>query len=561
YFDDLVFVDYDVNITTDDQFLDLISKRTFKYFWDTAHPTTGLMRDRATNRELCSIASVGFGLTTYCIAAERGWVSRSNAAERVAKVLNTLWDGPQGNETANVTGYNGFFYHFLDMETGYRYEPWIPSCELSSIDTALLLAGVLTCKEYFDGSDTTEDNIRNLSDNIYRRVNWTWMLNGGDTLSMGWRPETGFLPYRWEGYNEAMILYLLAIGSPNQNHSLPNSSWDAWAKTYKWGCGDGEDFIYCPTGSLFTYQYSHCWIDFRNKHDAHADYWQNSINAVKENRQFCIDNSDIYPTYGENCWGLTACDCPNGYCGYGSCPAYYHDGTIAPTGAGGSVALVPDLAIPALRFMYTEYGDKLWGVYGFRDAFNLDTDLSKPGNQEWWDKDYIGIDEGAVIVMIENFRSGLVWNEFMQNPYIIKAMDDGGFVLTSFDTGHGTYPSIFGSHNGTIKPLLNINVTRMYTYPCAGTGRHCEYVKFWNSTWNVSATLKGYAGDWHNITFDVPFVFEQGKIYNYTIRTGFYPQIHHTDRLKIDDGVITCISFVDANGKKYDNCIPAIGLE
>jgi len=718
-----IYVD-DITLTlklsdmSDEDFLDMVEHATFNYFWNEANQTNGLIRDRSTPDSPCSIAAVGFGLSAICIAESRGWIDRRDASDRILTTLETF-NELQQQEDENNYSKEGFFYHFINMSTGKR--EW--NCEVSSIDTALLMAGILHAGEHFKENES----IRELSKELYERVNWTWMLNGTDTIAMKWTPEDGLSPGYWYGYNEAMILYLLAIGSPTHPVPDPKRSWDAWASTYGKGCGrmiddfedanvsdwhsftnssasisispsnnskigdysmkidyhigyntggeqcgiymdkntwanygnvslwvygdnsnntlrikleesygeehwiyesplnwndwkqfniplssfkvwertrkdgvldktkvnrftvvilgtnttnstiylddfklpcnfsncdNGEDFIYCWTGSLFTYQYSHCWIDFRNKHDAYADYWQNSINAVKENRLFCIDNSDVYATYGENCWGLTACDGPCGYTGYGSCPNYYHDGTIAPTGAGGSVALAPDIAIPALRYMYETYGGKIWGEYGFKDAFNLDANVYLDGCQPWWDEDYIGIDEGAIMLMIENYRSGLVWDEFMQNPYIIKAMDDVGFVLTSFDTGTGTYPSIMGIHNGTITPLLNVNVnvSRIYTYPCPGTGGHTEYARIWNKTWNATATWDGYASDWHNISFNNPVVLLSNETYNYTIRTGSYPQIHHNKTLTVPDGEITCTKFIDANGRVYYDWIPAIKL-
>ena len=527
---------------SDEDFLDMVEHATFEYFWNEANQNNGLIKERSTSDSPCSVAAVGFGLSAICIAERRGWITYEEAYSRTLTTLKTF------NNSINNT--HGFYYHWINMSTGER--EW--NCEVSSIDTALLMAGVLHAGEHFKGTE-----IENLSIELYQRVNWTWMLdNDTGTLFMAWKPEIGFLPYHWEGYNEAMILYLLAIGSPT--YPIPNSSWDAWAKTYKRGCGNGEDFIYCPTGSLFTYQYSHCWVDFRNKHDAYADYWQNSINAVKENRLFCINNSNVYATYGENCWGLTACDGPCGYTGYGSCPNYYHDGTIAPTGAGGSVALAPDIAIPALWYMYETYGGKIWGKYGFKDAFNLDTNVYLNGCQPWWDEDYIGIDEGAIILMIENYRSGLVWNDFMQSEYTKKAMDDVGFVTPTFDTGPGAYPSIMGNHAGTIKPNHTVIATKLYTYPCEGTGGHTEYAEIRNLTWNATATWEGYIGDWHNITFDKTVVLLANETYNYTIKTGSYPQIHHNTSLLTANGWINCTQFVDANGKRYNDWIPTIRL-
>lgn len=393
----------------DDEFLDVLERLTFQYFWNEANPDTGLIRDRSTETSPASIAAIGFGLSAIIVGKTRGWISEQDAYSRTLRTLQTLERLQQSTDT-NAESNHGFFYHFIDPSTGRRV--W--DSELSSIDTALLIAGVLHTGQHFKNTEIEE-----IADRIYRRVEWDWMLNGGSTLSHGWKPETGFLPYRWEGYNEAAILYLLALGSPT--HPIPASSWEAWGRTFQRGQYKGPELFFVSTGSLFAYQYSHIWVDFRNKKDAFANYWENSRRAVEANRRFVYDNRDRCQTYGETTWGLTASDGPYGYQGYGAMPGdALNDCTISPSGSGGSVALVPELAIPALRFMYAEYGKNIWGKYGFKDAFNVD--------RNWWDEDYVGINQGAMLLMIENYRSGLLWNEFMQIPYIGRALESAGFV-------------------------------------------------------------------------------------------------------------------------------------
>jgi len=375
---------------SDEAFLDKLERDTFSYFWYEANPSNGLIRDSTSPGSPCSIAAVGFGLVSICIAEKRGWIERKNAYNRILTTLKTFYNDLQHE--------HGFFYHFVDMNTGRRV--W--NSEISSIDTALFLAGALFCGEYFKGT-----KIDQLAGQLYERVDWVWMLNGKDTLCMGWKPESGFLPYYWNSYNELIILYALAIGS--LTHPIPQSCWKAWARPI--GAYDRYALIYSYTGSLHTYQYSHAWIDFRRLWDGDINYWENSIGAVKANRQFCIDNKGNFSTYEEDCWGLTACLGPDGYKAYGAKPGLaLHDGTVSPSAAGGSIPFDRENTIRALRFIYDRYGDKLYGKYGFKDAFNL--------TRNWWAVDYLGIDEGIIILMIENARSGMVWEYFMRNEAI-----------------------------------------------------------------------------------------------------------------------------------------------
>ncbi len=383
------FNTYPSHAFTDDfEFLDKIEYDSLHYFAGEANPANGLIKDSSRPGAPCSVAAVGFGLTALCIGDSRGWIENGQAYERALKTLQTFRDV--------VPSEHGFFYHFLDMRTGSR--AW--NSELSSIDTALFLAGALFAGEYFKGTE-----VEAIAKELYDRVDWPWMMNGRKVMCMGWRPEEGFLPYYWDTYSEALILYALAIGS--ETHPIPPDSWYEWDRprdSYK-----GYEVIYCYTGSIFTYQYSHAWIDFRGLIDARdgVDFFGNSINAVQANRQFCIDNSPQYKSYGENSWALTACIGPKGYKGYGAKPGQaLNDGTIAPSGIAGSIAFDPDNSLSGLKYIYENHKSFLYGKYGFKDAFNLD--------ETWWSEEYLGIDQGITVIMLENYRTGLVWDKFMQ---------------------------------------------------------------------------------------------------------------------------------------------------
>ena len=295
----------------------------------------------------------------------------------------------------------GFYYHFLSMNNGKRV--W--GCELSSVDTTIFMCGALHAGEYFKGTDVEE-----IANELYERIDWRWMLNGRDILCMGWNPEDGFLSYYWDIYNESPFIYALAIGSPT--HPIDSSSWDAFKRPV--GRYGSYSFIYCFTGSLFINQYSHAWIDFRNIKDRYANYWDNSVKATMANRQYCIDNANKHKGYGEDCWGLTACLGPNGYQGYGGgVPGKtIDDGTIAPCAAAGSIPFAPKECIGALRYMYVNYGTRVYGPCGFYDGFNID--------ENWFSKETLGIDQGITLLMIENYRSQGVWKYFMRLPAIKK---------------------------------------------------------------------------------------------------------------------------------------------
>lgn len=413
---------HNVAALTDSVFLDLVQRASFDFFWLEANASNGLIKDRSASGAPSSIAAVGFGLTAITIAIDRGWITREAGRTRVLNTLKTFWEKPQGRETSGRIGYKGFFYHFLDLNTALR--AW--NSELSSIDTALLLAGILDVKQYFTNNETQENDIRALADSIYYRVDWNWMRNFQPNITGGWFPESGFINWWWAGYNEAMIMCLLALGSPT--YPIPNTQfvgWNAWTSGYQWQTHYGYSYVVFPP--LFGHQYSHCWIDFHGIQDAYMrnrgiDYFENSRRATLAARAYAIANPRGHAGYGENVWGITACDGPNGYAARGAPPEQNDDGTIAPTAAASSIAFTPQESMAAMRYMYDTYRTQLWTKYGFRDAFNL--------NVNWWGPDVIGIDEGPIVIMIENYRTGRVWQRFMQNPDIQRGLQRAGFTST-----------------------------------------------------------------------------------------------------------------------------------
>jgi hypothetical protein len=428
-------------------FLDTVQERTFRFFWELTNARNGLTPDRWPTEAFSSIAAVGFALTAYPVGVERGYLARAQAAERVRATLEFFWHAPQGEAGAGITGYRGFFYHFLDMTNGLRFQ----DVELSTIDTTLLLGGVLACREYFDGDAPDEVAIRALADSIYLRVDWPWMQPRPPAVSMGWHPERGFIEADWKGYNEAMLLYALALGSPT--HPVQPEAWDAWVSTYEWGSWYEQPHVtFAP---LFGHQYSHVWIDFRGLQDRYMrarglDYFENSRRATYAQRAYAMANPGRWRGYGEDLWGLTACDGPGGftadvngavrqfhaYWARGAAPGDVRDdGTIAPTAAGGSVPFAPEIAIPALITMRDTYGDHLFSDYGFLDAFNPTLTFDAPirtGRIDpalgWVDVDYLGIDQGPILLMIENYRTGFVWELMKRNPYLATGLCRAGFT-------------------------------------------------------------------------------------------------------------------------------------
>ena len=345
---------------------------------------------------MASIASTGFGLTALCIAAKRGYLPYEQVAERVRTTLD--W------HLNHLPEEHGFFYHFSDIETGVRWS----RCELSSIDTALLLCGVLTAKAFFH-----DVRIRESAQQIYERVDWPWMLNAGETLSMGWKPDSGFLNARWSHYCELMMIYLLAIGSPA--HPVAPEIWNNFARPVI----HYQDFTYISGNDpLFTHQYSHAWFDFRYKRDAYANYFENSVIATRAHKAFCLSYPDWY---GEDYWGVSASDSAHGYTAWGGPPPLGHlDGSVVPCAAAGSLAFVPADCLSVLRAMRATWGSRAWGRYGFADAFHPAAN--------WYDPDVLGIDQGISVLMAENLRTGMVWDTFMRNPECKRAMKLAGFT-------------------------------------------------------------------------------------------------------------------------------------
>ena len=387
----------------DEALLDEIEQASFRYFWTQAHPETGMVLDRCDarnpiTRELGSIAATGFGLTALCIGEKRGYISRPAAQDRVLNTLRFLWK--------KLPNHRGFFYHFANINTGERL--W--DSEVSSIDTSILLCGVLTCREHFVHSEISE-----LALEIFNRVDWNWLSEDTPILPHGWTPEGGFLQYRWGDYSELMMMYLLGLSS--SMHPLPPEAWNAWKRvTFEY---DGIRYIgsFAP---LFVHQYSQAWFDFRGKRDRYANYFQNSVLATDAHRRFCLDLSSQFPDYSDDLWGITASDSKNGYVAWGGPPQRGSiDGTVVPCATAGSLPFLPEAAMRVQRTMKERYGAKAWTQFGFVDAFNPLTD--------WYGPDVIGIDVGISIVMAENARTSYVWDTFMKNPEARRGMDRAGF--------------------------------------------------------------------------------------------------------------------------------------
>jgi hypothetical protein len=390
----------------DDAFLNDLERQACLFFWEQASEKTGQVLDRARNdlkgardpRRMSSIAATGFGLSALCIADNRGWLPAAQVRERVLTTLD--W------HLNHLPEVRGFFYHFNDIETGERFG----GCELSSIDTALLLCGVLTARSYF-----TDVRIRTLAHQIYERVDWPWMLNDGPTFAMGWNPEHGFLDSRWERYCELMMIYLLAIGSPT--HAVAPEYWNHFTRpTIRY---QGYEFI-SGNDPLFTHQYSQAYYDFRGRRDHYADYFQNSVTATRAHKAFCLAHPEWF---NDEIWGVSASDFQGGYTAWGGPPDQGPlDGTVVPCAAGGSLAFLPADCLAVLRAMRDKWGSKAWGRYGFVDAFHPATD--------WYDPDVLGIDQGITVVMAENLRTGLIWQSFMRNPEAQSAMEGVGLKKT-----------------------------------------------------------------------------------------------------------------------------------
>ncbi len=419
-----------------DATLDKLQRDTFGYFMKETNRANGMVPDNTRQGAHASITAIGFGLTALTIGVERGFLTRAEAIERTLTTLRFFRESEQ-SEAPDATGYKGFYYHFLHMDSGRR--AW--ECELSTIDSTFLLAGALTAGAYFDGDAADEREIRKLADELYHRADWEWALNGGETVSMGWKPESGFLPYRWEGYNEALILYVLALASPT--HPIPPSSYSAQTRSYRWEKLYGYDFLF--GGPLFVHQLSHMWIDFRAIQDEFMrekgiDYFENSRRATYVQRQYAIKNSRRYKGYGENCWGITASDGPGpasllidgverkffDYEARGI-PAGPDDGTIAPWAAVASLPFAPEIVLPALQH-FNEHYPEMISKYGFKCSFNPTFTAASQERIGWISKGYYGLDQGPIVIMIENHRSGFLWELMKKCPFVVEGLRKAGFT-------------------------------------------------------------------------------------------------------------------------------------
>ena len=427
-----------------------IERRTFRFFWETTNPLNGLVPDRWPTPSFSSIAAVGYGLAAYAVGVERGWCSRADARDRTLETLRFFWNAPQGPGTNGVSGYKGFFYHFLDMGTGLRFR----DVELSSVDTAILLMGALFAGQYFDRDNAGEREIRELSQKLYARADWNHFRSDGRAgISMGWHPENGLIERNWDGMNEGMFIYILALGAPV--HSVPANSWDVWTASYGpfWrGQGATRRLAFAP---LFGHQYSQLWIDFRGIRDAVMrwsgfDYFENSRRETYANRAYCIANPMGWRGYNRNVWGLSACDGPGsfelsymgqkrsffGYAARGPItePDGRDDGTIAPTAALGSLPFAPEIVIPCAQALMNQPG--LFDHYGFKDSFNpsftyagekLDTGTVDPKNG-WVATDYLGIDQGPILLQAANTRDDFIWRYMRRVPAIRRGLTLAGFT-------------------------------------------------------------------------------------------------------------------------------------
>ena len=424
-----------------------LQERTFRFFWETTNSANGLAPDRWPTPSFASIAAVGFALTAYPIGVVHGWITRIEARQRTLRTLEFFANAPQGDAPVGTTGYRGFFYHFLDMTTGHRFR----DTELSTIDTALLMGGVLFAQSWFDSDHPDEKRIRALADQLYGAIDWAWITPRSPFVAMGWKPEGGFLPSDWDQYNESLLLYILALGSPT--HALRASTWDRWSERFErqWRTDQGAPHIGFPP--MFGHQYSHIWVDFRGIRDRFVstkgiDYFENSVRATYWQRAYAIANPGGWRGYDKDIWGLTACDGPGhfkleingqrreflGYAARG--PTERDDGTIAPTAAIGSMMFAPNIIKPTVRAMHDRYGSAIYGQYGFLDSFNptLGADRAQITKGRiipdiaWVDDDYLGIDQGPILAGIENHRTGMIWQTMRRNAHLRRGLTRAGFT-------------------------------------------------------------------------------------------------------------------------------------
>jgi hypothetical protein len=415
--------------------MEALQRDTFNYFVHEVNPDNGLVIDKTHPGTPASIAAVGLALSSYPVGVERGFMTRGAAIQRTLATLRFFHGSVQGTDV-DATGYKGFYYHFLNMTSGKR--AW--TCELSTIDTAFLLIGMLTAAQYFSGSTADEREIRILAEALYRRTDWNWAQNGGLAVTMGWKPETGFLPYRWQGFDEALFLYMLALGSPT--HPLPTESYAQWTSTYEWRELHGHGFLY--SGPLFTHQISHLWIDFRGIQDQYMrqkgiDYFESSRRAALVQQQYAIDNLAGFDGYQANCWGITASDGPGpssrtikgrkreffDYVARGVTDGP-DDGTLAPWAVVASLPFAPEIVLPTLDYFET-LNLRANNPYGFKATFNATFaghgDLSHP----WVSPFHYGLNQGPIVLMIENYRSGLIWNLMRECPCVVTGLRRAGF--------------------------------------------------------------------------------------------------------------------------------------
>ena len=415
--------------------LEQLQRDTFQYFLRMVNRENGLVADHSSPGSDASIAATGMALAAYLIGVERQFMTRAEAAELVLTMLRFFWKSPQGPES-EATGYKGFYYHFLNMKTGRR----AGRCELSLIDTAIFLAGILAAIEYFDHANEAEKEIRDLGEALYGRVDWHWSLNGQSTVSHGWTPEGGFLHYGWEGYSEAILLYALGLGS--SSHPLPPESYRCWTATYQWENIYGWDFLYA--GPLFIHQFSHLWIDFREIQDEFMrekgiDYFENSRRATYVQREYARRNPQGFLGYGPDCWGITAGDGPGNYAlevdgrrrqffGYAArgVPFGPDDGTIVPRTVVASLPFAPEIVLPAIAH-FNRAHSVTTNELGLKCSFNATFVDPVTGKQGWVSSGHFGIDQGPVVLMIENFRSEFLWSLMKESPYIREGLRRAGF--------------------------------------------------------------------------------------------------------------------------------------
>ncbi|GAC1659188.1 MAG: glucoamylase family protein [Gemmatimonadaceae bacterium] len=423
-----------VEPSMNEQALDETQRAAFSYFLEAANPVNGLIADTSRANSPCSIAVIGFALSSYPIAVERGWMTRTDAINRSLAVLRFFRDSEQ-SESPKATGYKGFYYHFLDMQTGVRV--W--RSELSTIDSALLIAGALTAAQYFTATTADETELRDLAEMLYRRVDWRWSQGGATTLRQGWKPECGFLHYGWDGYNESIVLQILALGSPT--HPIDTCCYEAWTETYQWEHLYGYDFLY--GGPLFVHQFSHAWIDMRGIRDRfmrekRCDYFENSRRATEVQREYARRNPNGFAGYGEHSWGLTACDGPSHYLpelahaprrrmfGYAARGVPYgpDDGTLGGWAALGSLPFAPDIVLTATNGMLQRYPEMM-PAHRYASSFN--PTLAGIGQRAWVSAGHFGLDQGIIVMMIENYRTELIWRLTRACPYVGTGLRRAGF--------------------------------------------------------------------------------------------------------------------------------------